>query len=258
MLILQEYGKLPRGEDAIMIDTILFDLDGTLLWFTQEAFVSAYFSELKKVFVRIGLDAEKSANAVWAGTKAMVLGDGAELNKERFWLAFSEFLDLDDERLSIAETECDRFYVNEFDVVKSVVSPNGISKRMVRALASKGYDVVLATNPLFPQCAVGTRLAWAGLRLDDFCLVTHYANSTYCKPNLGYYKEIFSKLGKTPRQCLMAGNNPQEDMGVCALGAQVYLVTDYLENSAGIDIANYRQGTLADLEAYLMSLPDIA
>ena len=135
--------------------------------------------------------------------------------------------------------------------------PTDISKRLVKSLQSRGYCVVLATNPLFPACAVTTRLGWIGLAPHDFLLITHYSNSTYCKPNPGYYLEVFKKVGKTPNQCLMVGNNPLEDMSAGALGASTFLVTDCLENETGADITAFRQGTLAELEASLSSMSNI-
>ena len=55
----------------------------------------------------------------------------------------------------------------------------------------------------------------------------------------------------------MAGNNPVEDMCAGALGAEIYLVTDFLENETCSDITAFRQGSLEDLEEYLMALPDM-
>jgi phosphoglycolate phosphatase-like HAD superfamily hydrolase len=55
-----------------MIDTIMFDLDGTLCRFSQEEFITSYFNQLSKVFVKLGLDAGAAEKAVWAGTRAMV------------------------------------------------------------------------------------------------------------------------------------------------------------------------------------------
>ena len=238
-----------------MIDTILLDLDGTLLNFSQETFINVYFVELRKVFIRLGMDVDLSVKAVWAGTKAMFLGDGKSLNSQRFWETFAKVLGIDDEKLKTIEDACDDFYSNDFDVVKQVLKPSEVPKRLVLALASRGYKIVLATNPLFPFCAVATRLGWAGLVPQDFQLVTHYANSTYCKPDLGYYREIFAKIDKAPEQCLMAGNNPAEDMVAGTLGCDTFLVTDCLENETGMDITAFRSGTLAQLELYLMSLP---
>jgi len=243
-----------KGSDQ-MIDTILFDLDGTLVRFSQEEFLKTYFSELSKVFINLGLDAEKAVKGVWIGTKAMVLNDGSVLNAQRFWNAFSEFMCIDDEKLKQVEKACDSFYSNEFDMVKSIVDHSDVTKKIAGIMKQRGYTVVLATNPLFPPCAVDTRLGWIGLDRDDFIHITHYENSSFCKPNPEYYREVFEKINKTPEQCLMVGNNPAEDMCVSALGADVFLVTDYMENDTGVDITMFKQGSIDDLEAYLMSLP---
>jgi len=240
-----------------MIDTILFDLDGTLIQYEQKAFIDAYFAELGKVFVKNGMDEKLAIIGVWAGTKAMVLNDGTALNIERFWQAFSKHMDIPHELIGSVEAACDRFYTNEFNAVKAVMIPSDIPERLVRVMAAKGYGVVLATNPMFPECAVESRLGWIGLKLRDFRLVTHYANSTFCKPNPGYYREILGKINKTPQQCLMVGNNPVEDMCAGELGMGTFLVTGYMENEAGADITAFRRGSLAELEAYLTGLPDI-
>ena len=237
-----------------MIDTIMFDLDGTLVRFSQDDFINAYFSELSKVFIRLGLDARAAVKGVWAGTKAMVLNDGTMLNTQRFWDAFSGFMNIKGSELEAVESACDNFYTNEFNAVKSVVKPSKIPKRLVRAMAAKGYTLVLATNPLFPPCAVDSRLGWIGLNRADFQHITHYENSTFCKPNLAYYREVFEKIKKSPEQCIMVGNNPAEDMCAGELGAETYLVTDYMENETGIDITAFQHGTIEELETFLTSM----
>ena len=240
-----------------MIDTILFDLDGTLVRFYQDDFITTYFKELSKVFVKLGLNAEKACKGVWVGTKAMVLNDGAELNTRRFWDAFSGFLGIEGEQLKATEAACDNFYSNEFNVAKSVVKHSDIPTRLVRAMADKRYTIVLATNPLFPPCAVDSRLGWIDLHRDDFKLITHYENSSYCKPNPAYYQEVLSKIGKEPQQCIMVGNNPAEDMCVSNFGMEVFLVTDFMENETEADISVFRRGSIEELEEFLMALPDL-
>jgi len=233
----------------------MFDLDGTLLRFVQDDFISVYFRELSKVFIKLGLDAEAAIKGVWVGTKAMVKNDGSKLNTQVFWESFSDFIGVKGKQLEAVETACDSFYSNEFNVAKSVVKHSDIPERLVRSMAAKGYCIVLATNPLFPPCAVDSRLGWIGLDRNDFELITHYENSTFCKPDLSYYLEVFSKIKKSPEQCLMIGNNPAEDMCVGELGSETFLVTDFMENDLGLDITAFRHGSIEDLEMYLTSFP---
>jgi len=240
-----------------MINTVLFDLDGTLLQLTQDTFLKTYLAKIQKVFARLDLDVEESIQALWIGTGAMVLNDGSMLNEERFWMVFAKKLCLDEQQCREVEAACNDFYMNEFDTVKEIMSPNEISGPLVRELGAKGYKLVLATNPLFPSCAVATRLAWIGLTPEDFGLVTHYSNSTYSKPNPKYYEEVFAKIDRAPAECLMVGNNATEDMVAGNLGAEIFLVTDCLENEAGLDVAAFRHGTLEGLQEFLGSFPDI-
>ena len=93
-----------------------------------------------------------------------------------------------------------------------------------------GYDVALATNPIFPSIATRKRISWTGLSYDDFSLVTTYENSSYCKPNLKYYEEILNKLGYKPEECLMVGNDVVEDMIAKKLGMKVFLLPNCLIN----------------------------
>ncbi|MCL2203861.1 MAG: HAD family hydrolase [Defluviitaleaceae bacterium] len=241
-----------------MIDTILFDLDGTLLRCSQAAFVDAYFKEIRKAFEKLGMDGALSMKAIWAGTKAMLTNDGSALNKERFWKAFAEVTRIDENMLQRAKEMSDDFYVNEFNRVKSVAEPSDVPARLIPAMIAKGYAMVLATNPLFPPAGITTRLGWIGLSPQDFILVTHYENSSFCKPNPGYYQEIFAKINKQPEQCIMVGNNVSEDMCAEALGTKAFLVTGYVENESGADTSAFPQGALADLERYLLSFPDIS
>ena len=59
-----------------MIDTILFDLDGTLLPMDQDAFTEYYFKLLAGKMAPLGYEPKQLIAAVWDGTKAMVKNDG--------------------------------------------------------------------------------------------------------------------------------------------------------------------------------------
>ena len=240
-----------------MLNTVLLDLDGTLLPMAQEDFIEAYFQELAKKFVSIGLNAEKSTLAVWSGTKAMLKNDGTLSNSKRFWDEFASFYGGVADKLAYIEAETDHFYVNEFNLIKHVVSPTNLPLKLVSILKDKGYTVVLATNPLFPPQALESRLSWIGLTLEDFSLYTDYHNSRFCKPSPGYYQDIFAALKVQPEQCLMVGNTVVEDMSASQLGCCTFLITDYLENPEGADYSSYQQGTFSDFTSWAEQLPHI-
>ena len=102
--------------------------------------------------------------------------------------------------------------------------------------------------------ATESRMKWAGLDSGDFEYVSSYENSHFCKPSLGYYREILDKLSIRADECLMVGNDADEDMIAKELGMQVFLLTDCLINKSGKDLSLFPSGSFDALETYLVSL----
>ena len=230
------------------IKVVLFDLDGTLLPMDQKLFVKTYFGLLAKRMASFGYEPEKLVKTIWQGTKAMMKNDGIRLNEEVFW----------DALVSTYGEDClqsrpvfDDFYHKEFIGVKEICGFNPLAKEAVHRIKNSGYRVALATQPIFPHIATKHRTEWAGLDLSDFELVTTYENIGFTKPSHEYYKEVCSRLGVEPSQCLMVGNDVDDDMVTADLGMQTFLVTDCLINNSGKEITVYNKGSLADLINFL-------
>jgi FMN phosphatase YigB (HAD superfamily) len=119
---------------------------------------------------------------------------------------------------------------------------------------AKGLRVILATNPLFPRIATESRVRWAGLDKDDFDEITTFEDYTHCKPNLDYYKDILAKFNLDPEECLMVGNDVDEDMITTGLGMRVFLLTDDLINKSGADINQFPHGGFDDLKQFIENL----
>lgn len=237
------------------MDTFLFDLDGTLLPMpSQELFVQTYFRALAVKLVPYGMEEKSLYKSLWAGVKAMVENDGQTTNDNRFWNAFAGIYGEDIRKL---EPVFEDFYRNEFIAAKITTSREPLAKECIQLLKEKGYRRVLATNPLFPKVATNHRIQWAGLDPEDFEIITTYDNSSYCKPNLNYYKEILSKIGKNPEECIMVGNDVKEDMCAAELGMDTFLLKDCLINTDEADISRFRQGNFHDLLEFIKKLPDL-
>lgn len=237
-----------------MLNTILFDLDGTLLSFVQEEFIQAYFKALLGHLAPMGYDGEKLTAALWKGTGAMIRNNGERTNRQVFWEVFTQELGVG--ALSL-ESNLNDFYVYEFDNVRSVLRRQVDRRGVIEKLRGKGYGVVLATNPVFPAVAVETRLRWAGLHSEDFDDITTYENSRHSKPNPDYYRDILAHIGRQPEECLMIGNNPVDDMAALTVGLDGFLVTDYLENPDNVSIDTFKRGTFQELETCLDALPSV-
>jgi len=237
-----------------MGNTILFDLDGTLLPFQQDEFIRVYFQALVRRLRPMGYDGDKLVAALWKGVDAMIKNDGSYTNRQVFWEVFTQEFGV---AALALESILDDFYTREFDGVRTVLQEEADRSGLIHTLREKSYTLVLATNPVFPAAAVETRLRWAGLTSTDFDYITTYENSRRSKPNPGYYEDILTKIGKRGEECLMIGNNPVDDMSAQSLGLSVCLVTDYLENPGNVPVDAYPRGTFGELEAYLNALPKL-
>lgn len=234
-----------------MITTILFDLDGTLLPMDQDRFLEAYLGGMAAKMAPHGYDPKLLVKSIWKGTGAMVTNDGSARNDAVFWKTFSAIYGKD---TRVDEPIFEAFYREEFQNVSKVCGFDARAAKTIQELKEMGFHVVLATNPLFPAIATYSRTKWAGLNPDDFDLITTYENSFHCKPNLDYYREILGKLNLSPAECVMVGNDVNEDMIARELGMQVFLLTDCLINKDNKDISLYPNGSFPELMNYIRSL----
>lgn len=227
-----------------MVNVVLFDLDGTLLPMDQEVFTRAYFKRLAAKLVPLGYEPDKLIDGIWAGIAAMVKNDGACTNEEAFWKCFAGIFG---ERVYRDRPVFDDYYRREFQEVAAVCGRNPQAQETVDRLKAAGYRLALATNPIFPATATESRIRWAGLEPEDFELYTTYENSRWCKPNPAYYRDLLDKLGCRAEECLMVGNDVEEDMIAETVGMQVFLLTDCLINQKERDLTAYARGGFSDL-----------
>lgn len=232
-----------------MIKNILFDLDGTLLPMDEDKYIKSYFSLLYgKVKDRGYDDPKKLFGAIWKGFDDTVSNDGERRNEDVFWASFASIIG--DGVLSDKDY-FQSFYSNEYNKAAASCGFNEKSNLTVKKLKSLGFNLVLATNPVFPRVATCSRVRWAGLDENDFSIITTYENSSFCKPNPKYYEEILSKMGMVAEECIMIGNDAEEDMVAEELGISVFLLTDCLINRKNVDIEKYPHGSFEQLWSFL-------
>lgn len=230
-------------------NTIFFDLDGTLLSLSQEAFVNSYFQKLAKKLAPHGFEKDALIASIWTGMKAMYANDGSRTNEQVFWEVFENLVHTTKEEIEPVFLD---FYKNEFSEVQEVLTRRDNHKNLIRGIREKGYQLVLSTNPVFPLEAIETRLSWIGLGKEDFCYITTFDKCSYCKPKIEFYQEILEKIGKRPQECIMIGNDTVEDMVVEELGFEVGLVTTNLENAGQVDISRFLRGSLEEVVEQLL------
>lgn len=207
------------------MNTILFDLDGTLLPIDMEAFENVYFKGLAKKFHDITTH-DKLAFMVMESLKEMVNNTDLITNEKVFMKKLATFLD--EHEIQEYEKRFSDFYVHEFDELKQVTTPNKHIQQAVMTLKDKGYDLIVATNPMFPKLAIEKRIQWAGFNVSDFKYVTSFEKNHYCKPQLAYYKEVLDQNNIKPNQCMMVGNDTVEDMIASKLGITTFLIDNHI------------------------------
>jgi len=236
-----------------MINTILFDLDATVLPMDQNEFVQLYFHEMGKMFHDM-IDGKLLAKYIMDSTAHMVKNLEDRTNEDIFMTRFSELVDGD---LNVYRKRFDEFYDTRFLNVQQSTHQNDTMIKAIKLLKDKGYDIVLATNPLFPMKANHHRINWAGLKPDDFNYISSFESNKYCKPNLEYYREVLSAINRSPGECMMVGNDALEDMIAGKLGIKTYLIENYMINNHDVEVKADHRGLYDDFYAFVQMLADL-
>ncbi len=234
-----------------MINTILFDLDGTLLSIENTQFEKIYFGGLSSAFTDM-FSSEQLIKLIWDATKVMALDTTPRTNEIVFMEALGTVVQ---DKLPEMQRRFMHFYETDFDRIKSAVTVRTEMLKAVEILKQKGYTLVIATNPMFPKIAIEKRILWTGLNREDFVYVSSFEKNHYCKPQPQFFREILQAIQKSPEECLMVGNDAQEDMVATTIGIKTYLLTNHLmEQKKPIFVADH-QGDYEDFYAFVQTLP---
>ena len=234
------------------ITTILFDLDGTLIGMDQDEFIRLYFETLLDKLAELGYDKKTMLGVLEKCIVNTKYNDGRCTNEKRFWQTFNELTGGPNEELSAALIE---FYSKDFhSVLAGSCTPYPRANDILDCARRNGFRIILATNPLFPAVATHTRIRLGGMDPSDFEYITAYENSSYCKPNPDYFRELLEKLGIAPDECVMIGNDTRDDFSAHALGIPVFVNTDGLINRDNVDLSLHPHGGADELISYIESL----
>lgn len=203
-----------------MIKYVLFDLDGTLLKTDRALFKKRFFELLEKseLIKKLG-----SLDVFLDAFKEIHHGDGNVTNEKLFIQGI--------EKLGIKEysfrKELDDFFEKDFLGMEEVFgAPDGNLREAVDILKEKGYALVLATGPVFPQCALEMRLKKAGFLPEEFLFITNWGNTGRYKYDVSYYYDILARIQAESSECIMVGNNTNEDLVALKADILCYLLTD--------------------------------
>lgn len=237
-----------------MVNTILFDLDGTLLSMDTDLFIKQYFGHiadhLKDYFTQ-----EEVVKLFWQGTEKVIKSqDASKTNQEVFMESFFSQVDYKEEQLMPVLND---FYDNKFDLLKTLSKSKQQMIESIEILKNKGYELVIATNPIFPIAANHSRVEWANLDPNDFKLITAYETSHFAKPNINYYKEVLKDIDKEAHEVLMVGNHMQEDMVSNTIGIDTFLITNHIMGDDSNKENVTHEGDYDKFLAFVEELPQL-
>ena len=232
-----------------MLKCVLFDLDGTLLPIDTVKHIREYFVEIREFFEKNGFGGDEFFSVFMSATKFMAKNTEEMTNEDAFWLAMEREIPGIRERLSPA---LERFYKNEFPRLSRNAYSDGTAREIIDLCHSLGLDCVVATSPYFPRVAIVERLSWCGLSPDDFIYMTGYEDSKYTKPNPDYFAEILERLSLRADECVVIGNDANDDLCAEAVGLEVFLITRDLMNYKNIDISEKKKGTPEDCKRFII------
>ncbi|MFA5700495.1 MAG: HAD family hydrolase [Desulfuromonas sp.] len=234
------------------IDTILFDLDGTLLNVDMYQFIPAYLGGLagclppwvdQSLFVR---------NMLKRTTERIEQGSDGSLTNEDFYLqAAKEDMGIEAEQFR-SGLEC--FYAEELPRLEQYIQPLPLAPEIITRCTEKQLRIIIATNPVFPRPVTEARLKWGRIDHFDYLHVSSYETSRHCKPNLAYFSELLDTFELEPQQCLMVGNDTVHDLSAIHLGIKTFLVDTWVINRASAITPDFR-GNHLDLFRFLGHIP---
>lgn len=237
-----------------MLRTILFDLDGTLLPMDTDEFTRQYFKALA-IKLKDYFTPEDLIEKIWTSTNCMIRSLDSEKSNEEIF--FEDFYSRVDHREEVLNPMFNEFYEKDFDNLKKGFKENKYMVDSIELLKEKNYNLVVATNPLFPKIAILHRIKWAGLDEEDFKFITSFEEMHYCKPNIEFFEEIIGKIDEDPQKCMMVGNDVVEDMKAKEIGISTYLIKDNIIGDANNNKNIDYMGEYRDFYNFCRELPDL-
>jgi len=238
-----------------MTPTLLIDLDDTLLDNNIDTFLPAYLQALSIELAPLA-EPKRLIDALIAATGKMIKNTQPDCTlKEVFEEAFYPALGV---KVSAVQGSIEKFYSEVFPTLKKLTRPRPEAIRMVEQAFERGYQLVIATNPVFPQTAILQRLEWAGLPADQyrFTLVTSFENFHFAKPQPAYYAEILARLGWPEGPVVMVGDDLGRDIAASRkLGLAAFWLTRSGKTVPDEPEAPTASGSLADLIPWLENTP---
>lgn len=203
-----------------MIQAILFDVEGTLSKVETGDFMRNYLGILAPRFAHL-FSTEKFSKNI---SKSLEITKNhpkpGQTNMQTFYEEFSRNTGQSSQTLRPIFEE---FYESDFSTLRCLVKAIPLGIKLVENAIQQGFLTAVASDPLMPLSAMRERIRWAGLTPDHFKVIPAFDNFHYCKPNLGFFREVAESLGVKTENCLLVSEH-SDDLVCRELGMKTFLV----------------------------------
>ena len=207
---------------------IIFDYDGTLVMGNTDDFFKTFLKEVLFKYVRwFQADPEPFKKAFLIAIEEMTNNMSHSTNEIVFYDSLAKSTGIKLEKLKDFFVD---FYDNEFKLTHEAYDPIPLMSNVLNYLHNSGYNLILATDPMFPRNAVDFKLSDCNINPRYFSLITTNQNCTRTKVSPEFYKEIIQKINIKPEESLMIGNHAEKDGNASMVGIDTILLSDYLIN----------------------------
>ncbi|MBC7544099.1 MAG: HAD family hydrolase [Candidatus Sericytochromatia bacterium] len=235
------------------IDTLMFDLDGTLV----DQFHPGSSPQFALLLMRRFRGLTAPAVTLRAALGATRLMKRHTSDRTNFEVVITEFA----RRTGIPYDEVAKrflaFSQHDFPAMKWRFRPIPGAREAILLGKELGFRMVLATNPAVPLSMIQHRVNWAGLGDISWDVITHQQIMRRLKPSVDYYRHLLELVDRPAEQCLMVGNDYQMDTPAMSLGIKTFLVDRPMNRKQGrvrsVTMPDWL-GTYADLATLIRQL----
>jgi FMN phosphatase YigB (HAD superfamily) len=199
---------------------VLWDLDGTLVRLHRRRFKTLMPLAAAQAFREL-TPRHRFLRVLYGVLKQVRANDTEHTNTELMVRLLADRLGVAPDAVA---TQLKSLAENGFPRLRACFPPEPWALDTVTRLQEAGATQVLATNPLWPDSTVTTRLGWGGYDPSAFTFRTSGENMRRSKPRVEFYRELLDRLAAEPGECVMIGNDAANDAPAARIGIPVFLV----------------------------------